>query len=115
MIRIVCVALFTIVIDRISYPPVILDTESNDVQTLTRQVADSLTPPNASHERINIEQELLAVLRGHNVISKANRRSEKRSDMPATKKSENHEQTSTTRSTRPKLDDFAQQTTDAFS
>ena len=61
-------------------PHVILDTESNEVKTLTRQVAESLTPPNSSNDSSHIEQELLDVLRGHHVVSKTTRRNEKKSE-----------------------------------
>ena len=70
------------IFNRKSRPNVILDTESNEVKTLTRQVADSLTPANAASDSSNIEQELLDVLRGHRVISKAARRMERKVESP---------------------------------
>ena len=59
--------------NRQARPRGILDTESNEVKVLTRQVADSLTPPNMPNEGNKIEQELLDVLRGHRIISKSER------------------------------------------
>ena len=56
----------------------ILDTESSEVQNLTRKLAEVLSPPNASNEQQNIEQELLDVLRGHHVVSKMARRFDKK-------------------------------------
>lgn len=60
------------------HPNVILDTESDEVRTLTRQVADSLAPNKSSNDSNNIEQELLDALRGHQVVSKTDRRAEKK-------------------------------------
>lgn len=68
---------------RTSRPHVILDTESDEVKILTRQVADSLTPTSSPNESSNIEQELLDVLRGHRVVSKNTRRMEKKADVSA--------------------------------
>ena len=73
---------------RKSRPHVILDTESNDVKILTRQVADSLTPPNSTQQSSSIEQDLLDVLRGHRVVSKSARRLEKQSAPSEEKPSE---------------------------
>jgi len=72
--------LIDLIFNRKSRPNVILDTESNEVKILTRQVADSLTPPNSPNDSSNIEQELLDVLRGHRVVSKNARRMEKKSE-----------------------------------
>lgn len=66
---------------RKTHPNIILDTESDEVRTLTRQVADSLTPTTSLSESSNIEQELLDVLRGHRVASKTARRTEKKTEM----------------------------------
>jgi hypothetical protein len=87
-------------------PNIILDTESNEVRTLTRQVADSLTPANSPSDSNNIEQELLDVLRGHRVVSKTARRTEKKpeeSDRPVKQASK----------TATNVD--AEKTTEAFS
>ncbi len=104
---------------RKSHSKVILDTESNEVKMLTRQIADSLTPPNTPNESSNIEQELLDVLRGHRVVSKNARRMEKKSESPSEysqqKQYGEYDRSSTKRRSRPVSDDGAEKTTEAFS
>jgi hypothetical protein len=105
--------------NRKSRPHVILDTESNEVKILTRQVADSLTPPNAPNESSNIEQELLDVLRGHRVVSKNTRRMEKKAEFSQEyseqKQHNEYERSSAKKQTRPTSDADAEKTTEAFS
>lgn len=101
---------------RKTHPQVILDTDLNEVRTLTREVADSLTPPNAPNESSNIEQELLDVLRGHRVVSKNTRHTEKPSEAHSEPTSFNrNDRPATGRRARapPKAD--IEQTTEAFS
>jgi hypothetical protein len=76
------------------------------VKSLTRQVADSLTPANSANDSQNIEQELLDVLRGHRVVSKNARRMEKIS--------EDLEQKQAEQAKKPTNVDV-EKTTDAFS
>lgn len=103
---------------RKSRPHVILDTESDEVKTLTRQVADSLTPPNSSNDNsMNIEQELLDVLRGHRVVSKNTRKAEKKtygSQNDFEKKQFDRSSTSK-KQTQSSSSPDAQKTTEAFS
>ncbi len=94
----------------------ILDTESNEVKTLTRQLADSLTPPNSSNDSSNIEQELLDVLRGHRVVSKNARRMEKKSEFSQEVSEQKQDEKSSTKKrtrTTPNVD--VEKTTEAFS
>ncbi|CAF3432969.1 unnamed protein product [Rotaria sp. Silwood1] len=100
-------------------PPVILDTESSEVKTLTRQVADSLTPANLPNESSNIEQELLDALRGHRIVSKTARRIENkpehREEHSDLKQHDEYERTSKKRQTRPASNVNVEKTTEAFS
>ena len=66
------------------------------MKTLTRQVADSLTPGSSSADSSNIEQELLDALRGHRVVSKAARRTEKKQESPPEESDRTIKRTSTT-------------------
>ena len=81
------------------------------MKTLTRQVADYLTPTNASSDSNNIEQELLDALRGHRVVSKAARRVEKKPEFPP---EDSEPQQVDRRKTRTSTID-AEKTTEAFS
>jgi hypothetical protein len=95
---------------------VILDTESNEVKTLTRQLADSLTPPNSSNDSSNIEQELLDVLRGHRVVSKNARRMEKKSEFSQEVSEQKQDEKSLTKKrTRTTSNVDVEKTTEAFS
>ncbi len=96
---------------RKSHPNVILDTESNEVKILTRQLADSLTPANSPNDSNNIEQELLDVLRGHRVVSKNARRTEKKSELSHESKQFDR----TKKRTPPTTNVDVEKTTDAFS
>lgn len=104
---------------RKSHPQVILDTESNEVKILTRQVADSLTPSNTPNENRNIEQELLDVLRGHRVVSKNARRMEKKSELSSEYSERNQyeesERSPTQKRSRPVSADDTEKTTEVFS
>ncbi len=94
----------------------ILDTESNEVKTLTRQLADSLTPPNSSNDSSNIEQELLDVLRGHRVVSKNARRMEKKSEFSQEVSEQKQDEKSLTKKrTRTTSNVDVEKTTEAFS
>ncbi len=94
---------------RKSRPNIILDTESNEVKTLTRQVADSLTPTNSPNDSSNIEQELLDALRGHRVVSKTARRTDKKQEFSQEESDRTIKRTSTTAN----ID--VEKTTEAFS
>ncbi|CAF3444881.1 unnamed protein product [Rotaria sp. Silwood1] len=100
-------------------PPVILDTESSEVKTITRQVADSLTPTNSPNESSNIEQELLDALRGHRIVSKTARRIENkpehREEYSDLKQHDEYERTPKKRQTRPASNVNVEKTTEAFS
>ncbi|CAF1171697.1 unnamed protein product [Rotaria sordida] len=100
-------------------PPVILDTESSEVKTLTRQVADSLTPVNSPNESSNIEQELLDVLRGHRVVSKTARRLEHkfehREEYSDLKQHSEYEKSPKRKQTRTTSNINVEKTTEAFS
>lgn len=87
------------------------------MKTLTRQVADSLTPPNSPNESGNIEQELLDVLRGHKVVSKTTRRSEKKLDEQSEENFEEKQsdKSSTKKRTRTSPNVDVQKSTEAFS
>ena len=107
---------------RKSRPHVILDTDSNDVRILTRQVADSLTPPNSADQSSSIEQDLLDVLRGHRVVSKSARRlgkedapSEEKPSEPSRKSSETSKKPIVQKRARPTTSAAAEQTSEAFS
>ncbi len=99
---------------RKSHPNVILDTESNEVKILTRQLADSLTPANSPNDSNNIEQELLDVLRGHRVVSKNARRTEKKSEL-SQNNFESKQFDRTKKRTPPTTNVDVEKTTDAFS
>ncbi len=104
------------IFNRKSRPHVILDTDSNEVKTLTRQVADSLTPPNSSNDSSNIEQELLDVLRGHRVVSKSARRMEKKPEFSQEdSEQKQYDRSSTKKRTRTTSNIDNEKTTEAFS
>jgi len=109
--------LIDLIFNRKSRPNVILDTESNEVKILTRQVADSLTPPNLSNDSSNnIEQELLDALRGHRVVSKNARRMEKRPEFSQEDSEQKQSDRSSTKErTRTTSNIDAEKTTEAFS
>ncbi|CAF0884424.1 unnamed protein product [Adineta steineri] len=102
-----------------SRPQVILDTDSNEVKILTRQVADSLTPPSTPNESSNIEQELLDVLRGHRVVSKNTRRMDKKTEFSPEhseqKQYNEQDRLPLKKRIRPTADSNTEQTTEAFS
>ena len=97
----------------------ILDTESSEVKVLTRQVADSLTPANSPNESSNIEQELLDVLRGHRVVSKAARKMESKPEhREEFSKSDDYkraEKSARKKPTQPTSNVNIEKTTEAFS
>lgn len=93
----------------------ILDTESDEVKILTRQVADSLTPASSPNDSSNIEQELLDVLRGHRVVSKTARRMEKKPELtPEDSAAKQVDRVVKTR-TRPPANVDGESSTEAFS
>ena len=96
-------------------PSVILETESNELKTLTRQIADSLTPPNTPNESNNIEQELIDVLRGHRVITKNQRQINDQLKFSEVKQDTQYERTSTKRRTRTASNVDIEKTTETFS
>jgi len=105
-----------LIFNRKSRPQVILDTDSNEVKTLTRQVAESLTPPNSSNDSSNIEQELLDVLRGHRVVSKNARRMEKKPEFsPEDSEQKQNNRSATKQRTRTTSNVDNEKTTEAFS
>ncbi len=81
---------------------------------LTRQVADSLTPPNSSNDSSNIEQELLDVLRGHRVVSKTARRMEKKAEF-SQEESEQKQYDRSKKRTQITSNVDVEKTTEAFS
>jgi len=105
-----------LIFNRKSRPQVILDTDSNEVKTLTRQVAESLTPPNSLNDSSNIEQELLDVLRGHRVVSKNARRMEKKPEFsPEDFEQKQNDRSATKQRTRTTSNVDNEKTTEAFS
>lgn len=85
------------------------------MQILTRKVADALTPPNSPNESSNIEQELLDVLRGHRVVTKNERRMEKKPEHVETKESREKERSSRKKPTQTTSNVNVEKTTEAFS
>ncbi|CAF0733999.1 unnamed protein product [Adineta ricciae] len=98
-----------------SHPQVILDTESDEVKILTRQVADFLTPPTTPDGGSNIEQELLDVLRGHHVVSKNAQRMDKHIEHPSEKEYSERDRSPARKRTRPTSNTNTEKTTEAFS
>lgn len=85
------------------------------MKILTRQVADSLTPPNSPNDSSNIEQELLDVLRGHRVVSKLARRMEKKENAtPEESEEKKMDRTAKTR-TQTNLSTDGEKSAEAFS